>query len=572
MSNKELEREVNEIIDLLYEAQRDGKGLTEVIHELEAAPNDQNAVRIDLLRTHVSGFDKEDIYEAIKRLEHVSYGLGLEDDQSRIAIDQGIGNLIKKAEAELDSNSASEVAKDFEARLGDVSSESLSDEQRKRIGLLNEYETQTSEPRLERNTAIEAFDKDWQKRWMDLQSEVELARATRSEQLLREGAPIETHPAILAKETAALIERYEAEKDIAARKLDATLPKPKRWLDFLQEQKHEHPDDPTLDSLIEEAKKAPDAGVEGLEKTPPKKVVLADLAHVVEKDGSVTYKRGMFTAIHDRGTRLDVKKTDDRDIEAALKIAAQKFDLQKGLMLTGDAAFKVRTAEIAGRLGLPLQNSEPEVLMAWKKGRDQNKDLARVITPSVERGITGDLAPARPLVDLSGPVLLRADPHTLSNLDKLGLHPDGEGIVAMPAERVMAANAAIRELPTEALAMISRADLAKVDGGLDADAKKVLAAEGMLDPSGNLSAVAKDLIVVRDDRVLRTRESMPEHSREMFGVDYRTSSEYLAERKQEVDPVKVREVSSPEVPERAPRKEKERSHVRQPEHEYEIER
>lgn len=430
-----------------------------------------------------------------------------------------------------------------------VDVDSLSDEQKKRIILLGEYEDQTSEPRHDRNVAIDSFDRDWQKRWMDLQSEVESVRANRSEQLLREGAPLETHPAILAKETAAVIERFESDKDVAARKLDATLPKPKRWLDFLQEQKLEHPDDPTLDSLIEEAKKSPDAGVEGFERTPPKKVVLADLAHVVEKDGSVAYKRGLFTAIQDRGTRLDVKKLDDRDIEAALKIAAQKFDMQKGLMLTGDVAFKARAAEIAGRLGLPLQNAEPEVLMAWKKGRDQNKELSRNVIPSVERGITGDLAPSKPLVELNGPVLLRADERTLTNLEKIGLSPDGEGIVSMPAERVMAANAAIRELPTEALAMISRADLEKPDGGLSPEAKKLLAAEGMLDPQGNLTPVAKDVVVVRDDRVLRTRESLPQHAKEVFGLGYKTSGDYLREvaPSQDIEKKQEQEIKAPGI-------------------------
>lgn len=378
-----------------------------------------------------------------------------------------IADTIRQAAA--DTDKLNPAVEETAEKAAAIDLDGLSDEQRKRLDLLNDYEVETAGPRGERNTSIEDFDKGWQKRWMDLQSEVELARATRSEQLTREGAPIETHPSILAKETATLIERFEAEKDVSARKLDAELPRPKRWLDFLEEKKLEHPDDPTFDSLIEEARKAPDAGIEGLERTPPKKVVLADLAHVVEKDGAVAYKRGLFTVIHDRGTRLDVKKLDDRDIEAALKIGAQKFDMQKGLMLTGDAAFKARAAEIAGRLGLPLQNSEPEVLMAWKKGRDQNAQLTRIKTPSIERGITGDLAPSRPLADLSGPVLLRADERTLAHLENLGLVPDGEGVVSMSAERVMAANAAIRELPVTALSAISVSDLSKADGGLNAE-------------------------------------------------------------------------------------------------------
>jgi hypothetical protein len=81
------------------------------------------------------------------------------------------------------------------------------------------------------------------------------------------------------------------------------------------------------------------------------------------------YTRGLTVAVRDVGDRLDVRKTDDRDVEAALKIAAKKFDVDKGLLLTGDTAFKVRAAEISGKLGYPLQNTEPEVLRAWMRGK-----------------------------------------------------------------------------------------------------------------------------------------------------------------------------------------------------------
>ena len=405
----------------------------------------------------------------------------------------------------------------------------LTGEQQKRLDLLNEYEECTHAPREARNAAIDTYQAEWRERWLQLQGEIEQARATRAEQLAKDGTPGEHHPAILAKESADLIERFETQKDAAVRTLGEGLPKPTPWVDFLKDKARENPDDLALASLIEEADKSPDPGVEGLGGNPPKAITLADLVHSVDKDGTLNYKRGLSTVIRDSGTRLDVKRLDNRDIEAALKISAQKFDLQKGLMLTGDAAFKTRTAEIAGRLGLPLQNSEPEVLMAWQRGRAQHQELRRTGVPSVERGITGDLAVPRPLREFSGPVPLRADPHTLDNAATLGLVPNGAGVVAMTGERLLVANATIRETPLETLRNLARADLARADGGLDSNAKDALQKAGLTDAAGHLTQAARDAVVVRDDRVIRKRDAMPAHLNDVIGVAYRTSGEYVRE-------------------------------------------
>lgn len=409
----------------------------------------------------------------------------------------------------------------------------LSGEQQKRLDLLKEYQERTHAPRAARNAAIDTHATEWRERWLQLQGEVEQARATRAEQLARDGTPGEHHPALLAKESADRIERFEADKDAAMRKLAEGLPQPAPWLGFLKDQAQQNPDDLTLPSLIEEADKSPDPGVEGLGGTPPKAITLADLVHSVDKDGTLHYKRGLSTVIRDSGTRLDVKRLDNRDIEAALKISAQKFDLQTGLMLTGDAAFKTRAAEIAGRLGLPLQNSEPEVLMAWQRGREQapdhNTGLRRMEVPSVERGISGDLAVPMPLRELNGPVPLRADPHTIDHAAALGLVPNGAGGVNLSGERLLAANAVLREIPLATLRRLACADLARADGGLESDAQDALQQAGLIDAAGKLTQAAQDAVVVRDDRIIRKRDALPPHLSEVLGVAYRTSGEYVRE-------------------------------------------
>ena len=403
----------------------------------------------------------------------------------------------------------------------------LSVEQQKRLDLLHDYEELSAPQRNERNTAIDAFDTDWRERWMQLQGEVEEARAKRAEALTSEGVDAHLHDSLLAKETASLVEEFEAKKDAAARDLDKSMPRPARWVDFLGEKAQENPGDPVLESLLEEAKKAPDSGIEGFGGVPAKAATLSDLVHNIDKDGQIHYKRGLRTVIHDRGSRLDVQRNDDRDIEAALKISAQKFDLQKGLMLTGDLAFKVKAAEIAGKLGYPLQNSEPEVLMAWKKGRDTNPQLKRAVVPSVERGITGDLAVPKPIAERTGPVQLRADPLTVAAADTLGVTPNGDGVVVMPSERVLAAGAAFRETQNAALHILAEADLRKPDGGVDIGKLKELAPN--LTSNGSLTELARDVVIVRDDRVIRTRESLGKELEPVFKVAYMTAGERVRE-------------------------------------------
>ena len=106
-------------------------------------------------------------------------------------------------------------------------------------------------------------------------------------------------------------------------------------------------------------------------------VVLEGLAATfgAEKDGLVPvhYERDHKRVITDRGDRLDVHETSDQEIEAALRIAAQKFDLEAGLDLTGGEEFRTRAAEIAGRLGYKVQN--PDLQTAWQAGHAKASEI-----------------------------------------------------------------------------------------------------------------------------------------------------------------------------------------------------
>jgi hypothetical protein len=409
--------------------------------------------------------------------------------------------------------------------------ETLTGEQQKRIALLDAFEAKTAPAREIRNGGIDQHEQQYREKWLQLQSSIEATRGDLQTRLKGLGASDQSISASVAIQLAKLTEGYYAEKDRAARELNGTLVKPQSWLDFLKESKLEQPDDPIFDSLIEEAEKAPDSGLEGFTQQTAPNIVLADLQAREGKDGVMEYTRGLTVAVRDVGDRLDVRKTDDRDVEAALKIAAKKFDIDKGLLLTGDTAFKVRAAEISGKLGYPLQNTEPEVLRAWMWGKQVAQGLERGRIPSVEAGITGD-----PVKNLTiapvGKSVLRADQRTMDVLTKSPVADVdllGDGKISMPDERMLAANASIKDLGYQAIHKIAKVDLEQQNGGVDPGSVDLLREKGILDTDGKLTQLGTDVVMVRDDRVIREREALEPSQKANIAQYFKTSGDYVRE-------------------------------------------
>lgn len=409
--------------------------------------------------------------------------------------------------------------------------DNLTAEQQKRIALLEAFEAKTAPERDIRNAGIDKHEQEFQEKWLQLQSSMQATRGELHARLKGLNASDASISASVAIELAKLTEGYYAEKDKAARELDGTLARPQSWLDFLKEAKLKHPDDPSFDSLIEEAEITPDSGLEGFTTPTAPKLVLADLHAREGKDGVMEYARGLTVAVRDVGDRLDVRKTNDRDIEAALKIAAKKFDVDKGLLLTGDTAFKVRAAEIGGQLGYPLQNTEPEVLRAWMRGKQRSHGIERARMPGIAAGITGD-----PVNNLTiapvGKTMLRADQRTIDVLTKnpvTGVDLVGDDRISMPDERMLAANASIKDLGYQAIQQIARADLEKPDGGVDPGSVDLLQEKGILDTDGRLTQLGADVVMVRDDRVLREREALEPAQKAKIAQYFKTSGDHVRE-------------------------------------------
>jgi len=220
--------------------------------------------------------------------------------------------------------------------------------------------------------------------------------------------------------------------------------------------------------------------------------------------------------------------------------------VDKGLLLTGDTAFKVRAAEIGGKLGYPLQNTEPEVLRAWMRGKQVSQGLERARMPSVDAGITGD-----PVKNLTiapvGKSVLRADQRTMDILTKSPVADVdllGDGKISMPDERMLAANASIKDLGYQAIQQIARADLEQQNGGVEPGSVDLLREKGILDTDGKLTQLGTDVVMVRDDHVIREREAQEPSQSATIARYFKTSGDYVREAYLE-----EREKAAPEVAE-----------------------
>ena len=409
--------------------------------------------------------------------------------------------------------------------------ENLTVEQQKRIDLLEAYETKTAPERDLRRSGMDQHEQAYREKWLQLQSSMEATRSDLQTRLKGLGVSDQSISASVAIELAKLTESYDAEKDRVARELNGTLAKPQSWLDFLKESKLKQPDDPIFDSLIEESEKAPASDLDGLTKQTAPNLVLSDLQAREGKDGVMEFTRGLTVALRDMGARLDVRKTDDRDIEAALKIAAKKFDIDKGLLLTGDTAFKVRAAEIGGRLGYPLQNTEPEVLRAWMKGKLLTQGFEPARMPNIDASITGD-----PAINLTiappGKTLLRADQRTMDVLIErpvAGIDLLGKDKIAMPNERLLAAKASVKDLGYQAIQQMARADIEQPNGGIEPGSVDLLREKGILDMDGKLTQLGTDVVMVRDDRIIREREALEPAQKTKIAPYFKTSADYVRE-------------------------------------------
>ena len=233
--------------------------------------------------------------------------------------------------------------------------------------LLREYAVLAEPVRAQRAKAQYDLDARHREQREALFGSLDQLRADKMREL--SGMAEEHQRSLIAIEVAKSVEAMQKQQMSERRSLQSELPDVPNYRNFLEDRAA---NDPVAARLLddERARAQSPEGVKGKRVAPLEPAVLEGLTHEIE-DGpagkAIHYARDGERVISDRGERVDLYKMDDREIEAALRLAEQKYDMEKGLVLTGSREFQQRAAEVAGRMGLKIQNED--LHKAWEQGR-----------------------------------------------------------------------------------------------------------------------------------------------------------------------------------------------------------
>ena len=198
------------------------------------------------------------------------------------------------------------------------------------------------------------------------------------------GMANEHQQSLIALGVAKAIEALQKQQAADRKNLQADLPEIPSYRNFLEDRAKTNP---VAARMLEEDRGRAQipVAIQGKRVAAVEPAVLEGLTHETE-DGpagkAIHYARDGERVMSDRGERVDLYKMDDREIEAALRLAEQKYDMDKGLVLTGSREFQQRAAEVAGRMGLKIQNDD--LRKAWEQGRStalQNDDATGTASP-----------------------------------------------------------------------------------------------------------------------------------------------------------------------------------------------
>ncbi len=246
----------------------------------------------------------------------------------------------------------------------------------------------------------------------------------------RELAPMaeEHRKSLIALEIAKRVEALHKTQAGSRKDLAAQMPPVPSLRNFLEERAGS---DPAAARMLEEEvrREGQAESIRGRRTGEHEPVTLEGLTWELDTSDpngkAVHYLRDGERVMSDRGERLDVYKVEDREIEAALRLAEQKYDMETGLVLTGSRGFQGRAAEIAGRIGIKVRNEELQ--SAWRAGRQQAmQEDPQGEDPPVPAGIESGRNPARDLDQasqehfLAEGVLARMQPAAWSALEKAG--------------------------------------------------------------------------------------------------------------------------------------------------------
>ena len=251
--------------------------------------------------------------------------------------------------------------------------------------LLREWCEQTDSGREQHylaETALADVHYDQEKAFFD---SLEQRRAEHAAELAKDQPHLaqEHRDSLIALDIAKRLEQLQKQQAAERKTMLSGAPKISSFLEFLEQRAGQDAEAAKLLETEWQRHPEPDMSVRGHRTVGMEPVVLEGLIHEIEsgdKGSAVHYLRDSSRVMTDRGDRLDVYRMSDREIEAALRLAEQKFDMNKGLVLTGSREFQEHAAEIAGRLNLKIQNEDLQT--HWQNGQRVASDNGDEIPPA----------------------------------------------------------------------------------------------------------------------------------------------------------------------------------------------
>jgi len=111
--------------------------------------------------------------------------------------------------------------------------------------------------------------------------------------------------------------------------------------------------------------------------------ILKSLAHIIEKNGDITYHRHGHAVLRDEGQHLAIlDEHSEEAIAAGLLIAREKFGTN--LSLTGPAAFQRRAVAVAVAQGIAVKFVDPQLEALRLQLTEEKRRPARVPVPAPE--------------------------------------------------------------------------------------------------------------------------------------------------------------------------------------------
>ena len=239
------------------------------------------------------------------------------------------------------------------------------------------------------------------------------------------GQPITVAQSLWAWQAAQALEALQKRQAEERKALSAKLPRAEVWRKWL-EREADKADEAAQAALRgiryheQRASQRQRDGIEGEELDPLRKLVLAGLdAQIDQRRQQVRYRNVQGREVFiDTGPRIEVHDKSASTLEAALRVAAQKYGGQ--VEITGSAAFREQAARQAVWLGIRVADADLQAIVRDEQQRER-KSRAGLSTATVEKQAkepAKSLNPQTPTEVPTPQADRRADKSTSSELDR----------------------------------------------------------------------------------------------------------------------------------------------------------